>query len=73
MVLIRILILALLIVGNMTLSFANDIRLKQTGIRAVEAKEIEKLLESVTLGNAKTAADRILNYYAVDLLCCQQQ
>jgi len=65
MVLIRILILCLLIVGNMTLSFANEIRLKQAGIKAMDAEEIEKLLESVTLGNAKAAADRILNYYAV--------
>jgi len=65
MVLIRILILCLLIVGNLSLSFANDIRLKHTGIKAKDAEEIEKLLESVTLENAKAVADRILNYYAV--------
>ena len=64
MVLIRILILCLLIVGNMSLGLAEEIRLEYSGIRAVDAKEIEKLLETITLENARAAADRILNYYA---------
>ncbi len=64
MVLIRILILCLLIVGNISLSFASEIRLEQTGINALDADEIEKLLESTTLENAEDAADRILNYYS---------
>jgi len=65
MVLIRIFILCLLIAGNISLSFANEIRLEQTGINALDANEIEKLLESTTLENAGAAADRILNYYAI--------
>ena len=65
MVLIRILILCLLIVGNISLSFASEIRLEQTGINALDADEIEKLLGSTTVENAEAAADRILNYYAI--------
>lgn len=64
MVLIRILILCLLIVGNISLSAANEIRLDYAGVKAADAKQIEKLLESAILENAKAAADRILNYYA---------
>ena len=64
MVLIRILILCVLIAGNISFSFAKEIRLEQTGINALDAVEIENLLDSVILENAEDAADRILSYYA---------
>lgn len=65
MVLIKILVLCLLIVGNISLSFANEIRLIHSGTNDVHADEIEKLFELVPSESAKAAAHRILNYYAV--------